>query len=37
MQVHNVHERVLDVSAEAVGRRLDDIVGPHYALWPSPE
>ena len=37
MQVHNVHERVLDAPAEAVGRLLDDIGGPHDALWPSPE
>jgi hypothetical protein len=37
MQVHNVHERVLDVPAAAVGRLLEDIGGPHDALWPSPE
>ena len=37
MQVHNVHERVLDVSAAAVGPLLDGIGGPHDALWPSPE
>ena len=37
MQVHNVHERVLDAPAEAVGRLLDDIGGPHDALWPAPE
>ena len=37
MQVHNVHERVLDAPAAAVGRLLDGIGGPHDALWPSPE
>lgn len=37
MRVHNVHERVLDAPAEAVGRLLDDVGGPHDALWPSPE
>lgn len=37
MQVHNVHERVLDSSAAAIGRLLDGIGGPRDALWPSPE
>jgi Protein of unknown function (DUF2867) len=37
MQVHNVHERVLEVPTEAVGRLLDDLGGPHDVLWPSPE
>jgi hypothetical protein len=37
MQVHNVHERVLDVPAEAIGPLLDGIGGPRDALWPSPE
>jgi Protein of unknown function (DUF2867) len=37
MQVHNVHERVLDSSAAAIGPLLDGIGGPHDALWPSPE
>jgi hypothetical protein len=37
MQVHNVHERVLDSSAAAIGPLLDGIGGPRDALWPSPE
>ena len=37
MNVHNVHERVLAAPAAAVGRLLDDIGGPHDALWPTPE
>jgi hypothetical protein len=35
--VHNVHERVLDAPAEAVGPLLDRVGGPHDVLWPSPE
>ena len=36
MLVHNVHERVLEAPAEAVGALLDTLGGPDDALWPSP-
>jgi hypothetical protein len=37
MQVHNVHERVLDVPAAALGPLLDGLGGPRDVLWPAPE
>jgi hypothetical protein len=37
MWVHNVHERILHAPASAAGPLLDDLGGPHDALWPSPE
>lgn len=37
MRVHNVHERILDAAATAVGPLLDGIGGPDDALWPSPQ
>jgi len=37
MRVFNVHERVLDVRAAAVGPLLDGLGGPNDALWPSPQ